>query len=84
MKKSILNILPYLIIFLGIVFALLLIDSARQTTRENNFYTRFQVCVLTISPLVRNEQSVNSCYDQVEKQTGIKADRYKVQDPKEN
>jgi len=75
--------IPYLIVLVGIVFALVLIDDARRTTTENNFYTRFQACVLTISPLVRNQQSIDSCYDQVEEQTGIKADRYETQEKKE-
>lgn len=70
---------PYIFVSIGVVFALFLIDSSRATTQENNFYTRFQACVLTVAPSVRNEASIDSCYDQVEQQTGVKADRYHPQ-----
>jgi hypothetical protein len=78
-KKVTLDFLPYVIVMLGFLFAFYLVGSSRQTTRENNFYTRFQACVLTVAPSARTAESINSCYDQVEQQTGIKADRYKVQ-----
>ncbi len=78
-KKTVLDVLPYAIVLIGIIFALFLISHSNKTAQENNFYTRFQACVLTISPSVRTQESIESCYDQVEKQTGIKAERYQVE-----
>jgi hypothetical protein len=78
MKNNILNLLPYFFVLIGIVFALSLISHSLKITQENNFYTRFQACVLSISPSVRSKVTINSCYDQVEQQTGVKAMRYQV------
>jgi len=79
LTKATTTALPYLIVLAGIIFSVIMISQTSQQTKENNFYTRFQACILTIAPSVRTQKSVDSCYDQVEQQTGIKADRYQVE-----
>lgn len=72
------SILPYFLVGLGFVIAFIMIQGIGINSKESAFYSRFQTCVLSVKPSVRNEDTIHDCYEKVEKETGYKAERYET------
>lgn len=76
MKKWIINAIPYVLIMVGFVIGWFMIGAVGTTSRESQYYSRFQACVLSVKPSVRTDQSITNCYDRVDEETGFKGHRY--------
>lgn len=77
------NLIPFIFIIIGL-FLLWAgqqntsnrTDRNYQTGLTNQFYNRLVACLASESPAVRTPEYTEHCYDLVESQTGVKAERY--------
>lgn len=60
----------------GLLLVTFIVIDARSTTTENNGYIRVINCVISIPATVRTQDDIETCYDTVEKELGIKLQRY--------
>lgn len=59
--------------------ALGMIQQNGGVNQQNNFYIRFQTCILSVKPSARTEDTIHNCYERVKKETKIDAPRYELQ-----
>lgn len=78
-KDSFLKALPSFFVIVGFVIAFMMIQQSIGVSSQNNFYNRFQACVLSVKPITRDDNTIKGCYDRVERETGVKAPRYQTQ-----
>ena len=60
----------------GLLLVTFIVIDARGTTTENNGYIRVINCVISIPATVRTQDDIETCYNKVEKELGIKLQRY--------
>lgn len=81
------NLIPLVFVFLGfvLVYSGVHVSRVKQDNINsslsklgtiNQAYDRVQVCVISVNPNLRTPEYVKSCYDLVEKQLGVKIERY--------
>jgi hypothetical protein len=76
MKKLFLNSIPYAFILTGFLIIYLFMADVHQSSRENNVYTRFTACVLSVAPAIRSDKSIDNCWNTVTGDTGTSPKRY--------
>lgn len=67
--------LPLLVVS-GMVLIGMLIVGARNVTDDNNAYIRVINCIVSHNASERTQEDIESCYDTVERDTGIKLQRF--------
>lgn len=65
-----------IIVLAAILLVTVLILSTKTQTSQNNGYIRVINCIISIPATERTQGDIESCYVQVEKQVGIKLQRY--------
>lgn len=65
-----------IIIVAAAFFMILSVESSRDISRENNGYVRVIDCVISTPGTVRTKEDIENCYKKVEKELGIKLQRY--------
>jgi hypothetical protein len=60
----------------GVLLILLIVISTKGATQENNGYIRVINCVISVPAKTRTQADIESCYTKVEKDLGIKLQRY--------
>ncbi len=76
LKSFIVAVIPWLMVFIGFVLAYLFLDNVSKTSRENNVYTRFTACVLSIKPSSRGDEQINQCWETVTKDSNYYPKKY--------
>jgi hypothetical protein len=51
-------------------------EKNRGIGLQNNTYNRIMVCIASVTPAERTPAYVKQCYDEAEKQTGVKVTRF--------
>lgn len=82
-NPKLINFIPIIFVAIGFFFIWAgQMNQAAQTQknrdvgRTNQFYNRVVACLASESPAKRTPEYTKYCYDTVEQQTGVKADRY--------
>lgn len=60
----------------GILIIITIALSTEDTSKENNGYIRVINCVVSIPATVRTQTDIEKCYSTVEKDLGIRLQRY--------
>ena len=76
MRKSIVYVSPFIIIFLGIFVLIVFTSSSNNLSKENNGYTRVINCVISKNAVSRSQGDIENCYQKVESDLEIKLHRY--------
>lgn len=82
-NKSLLRLIPYILISLGFILVGSAFISTRQQTERNRqqglvgqTYNRATNCFLAVPVSQRTVEYIHSCYDRAEKATGKKVERF--------
>lgn len=65
-----------LIALAAILLILAEVSTAKNTTTDNNGYIRVINCVMSTPSTIRTQEDIEKCYKTVEKDLGIKLQRY--------
>lgn len=75
--------IPVVFILMGILIVWAGIERNQRLTNRNNntgltnqFYTRATNCFAAVTPTQRTPEHVKWCYDEAERATGVKGERY--------
>lgn len=80
---TLIKAIPFIFVAIGVFFIWAgqmnqtrRVDRNYATGKEVEYYTRIVACLASESPAKRTPEYTKHCYDEVEKQTGVKGDRY--------
>ena len=59
---------------MGAIYSATLVN--RERTEQNEAYVRVTNCILSTPPAQRGQNDINHCYEKVEKDFGVKLQRY--------
>lgn len=76
MRNKLVSIIPWALVLVGFIIAYSFIVGVGKTSRENNVYTRYTACVLSIKPSVRGDAQINACWDKVTKDADFYPKKY--------
>jgi hypothetical protein len=64
----------------GILLILVFVLATKGQSKENNGYIRVINCIISIPATTRAQEDIETCYSTVEKQVGVKLQRYDTSD----
>jgi Skp family chaperone for outer membrane proteins len=64
----------------AVMLILVFILSTRGQSKENNGYIRVINCIISIPATERNQGDIETCYQRVESEVGLKLQRYDATD----
>lgn len=77
MKRQFIAMLPYALILIGILIALIMISENSSRSTENNGYVRVINCIIFKgNSQTRTRDDIEDCYRAVENDLHITLDRY--------
>lgn len=66
---------PIVIVFAAIVLIWLVLHIV-DMGKQNQTYTKFTTCVLSVPAHDRDQKQIDNCYNRVQKETGVNIDKY--------